>query len=133
AGFELAIASSFRSFERQRAIWNAKACGARPVHDDVGCAIDMARLDPAQQLRAILRFSALPGASRHHWGTDLDVYDAAAVAPGYQLRLSPEEVADEGVFGPLHRWLDGRMAAGRSHGFYRPYGVDRGGVAGDRG
>jgi LAS superfamily LD-carboxypeptidase LdcB len=132
AGFELAIASSFRSFERQRAIWNAKACGARAVHDDAGCAVDLGRLTPAQRLQAILRFSALPGASRHHWGTDLDVFDAAAVAPGYRVQLSPQEVAEDGVFGPLHRWLDARMAAGESHGFYRPYGEDRGGVAPER-
>ncbi|WP_347136719.1 M15 family metallopeptidase [Parahaliea mediterranea] len=132
AGFDLRIASGFRSFERQRAIWNAKAGGVRTVHDDRGRPLDMARLAPGEQLRAILRFSALPGASRHHWGTDLDVYDAAAVAADYRVQLTPGEVADDGVFGPLHRWLDARMAAGRSRGFYRPYGVDRGGVAPER-
>lgn len=132
AGFDLRIASGFRSFERQRAIWNAKAGGARPVHDDRGRPVDMPRLAATDQLRAILRFSALPGASRHHWGTDLDVYDAAAVAADYRVQLTPDEVADNGVFGQLHRWLDRRMATGCSHGFYRPYGVDRGGVAPER-
>ena len=46
--------------------------------------------------------------------------------------MSAEEVADDGVFGPLHCWLDRRMAAGESHGFYRPYARDRGGVAVER-
>ena len=132
AGFELAIASSFRSFSRQLAIWNAKASGARAVHDDHGREIVMAELSPAQQLHAILRFSALPGTSRHHWGTDLDVYDAAAMLPGYQVQLSPQEVASGGVFDALHNWLDARMAAGESSGFYRPYNEDRGGVAPER-
>ncbi len=132
AGFELAIASSFRSFARQSAIFNGKASGQRAVHDDRGEPVALAALSPEQRLHAILRFSALPGASRHHWGTDLDVYDAAAVAPDYALQLSPREVADEGVFGPFHRWLDGRIASGRSHGFYRPYDRDRGGVAPER-
>ncbi len=132
AGFELAIASSFRSFARQSQIFNGKASGQRPVHDDRGQPVAMADLDPEQQLHAILRYSALPGASRHHWGTDLDVYDAAAVAADYQVQLTPEEVADDGVFGALHRWLDGRIAAGESHGFYRPYAEDRGGVAPER-
>lgn len=132
AGFELAIASSFRSFARQLAIWNGKASGARAVYDDAGRAVDMARLSPVQQLHAILRFSALPGTSRHHWGTDLDVYDAAAVPPGYEVQLSPQEVAVGGVFDALHAWLDERMMAGKSHGFFRPYSADHGGVAPER-
>ncbi len=132
AGFELAIASSFRSFSRQLAIWNGKASGDRPVHDDEGRPVVISTLPPAQQLQAILRYSALPGTSRHHWGTDLDVYDAAAVAPEYQVQLSVQEVSAGGVFDPLHRWLDARIAAGESHGFYRPYANDRGGVAPER-
>ena len=132
AGFDLAIASSFRSFERQLAIFNGKAAGARAVHDDHGAPVDMTVLTARDQLWAILRFSALPGTSRHHWGTDLDVYDAAVIEPGYQIQLNPQEVAPGGLFDPLHRWLDERMARDQSHGFFRPYGVDRGGVAPER-
>lgn len=132
AGFELAIGSSFRSFARQLSIWNGKVRGLRPVHDDEGRVVLLAELTPRQQLYAILRYSAIPGTSRHHWGTDLDVYDAAAVGADYQLQLSPQEVAAGGVFDPLHRWLDERMAAGESQGFYRPYARDRGGVAPER-
>lgn len=132
AGFELSIASSFRSFSRQMAIWNGKASGSRPVHDDEGHAVVMAQLSAQEKLHAILRFSAIPGSSRHHWGTDLDVYDAAVMQPGYQLQLSPQEVAAGGLFDPLHRWLDERMAVGESYGFYRPYAGDHGGVAPER-
>jgi LAS superfamily LD-carboxypeptidase LdcB len=132
AGFELAIASSFRSYERQQAIWNGKAGGQRPVHDDAGSKVELATLSRDQQLRAILRYSAIPGTSRHHWGTDLDVYDAAALPADYRLQLSPQEVAPGGLFDPLHRWLDERMAAGQSQGFFRPYAQDRGGVAPER-
>lgn len=132
AGFRLAIASSFRSFGRQLLIWNGKACGERPVHDDAGCPVDLAALDVEAQRQAILRFSALPGASRHHWGTDLDVFDAGAVAEGYQVALSPQEVAPGGVFDALHCWLDEHIARGRAHGFFRPYAQDRGGVAPER-
>ena len=132
AGFELAIASAFRSFDRQLTIWNAKADGSRQVHDDRGRAVDMSALSPEGKLQAILRYSAMPGSSRHHWGSDLDVYDAGAVADDYRVQLSPVEVEEGGVFDPLHCWLDQRMAAGESHGFYRPYAVDRGGVAPER-
>ena len=129
-GFDLQVASGFRSFDRQLAIWNAKARGERPVHDDDGRPVDVASLDDGQKLEAILRFSALPGGSRHHWGSDLDVYDAAALPQGYQLQLTPAEVADDGIMGPLHRWLDGQLD--EQTGFFRPYASDRGGVAVER-
>jgi LAS superfamily LD-carboxypeptidase LdcB len=132
AGFDLAIASSFRSYDRQLAIFNGKARGERSVHDDEGEVLPIADMPPAQRLQAILRFSALPGTSRHHWGTDLDVFDAGAIAPGYQLQLSPQEVAPGGLFDDLHCWLDERLAADESYGFFRPYSVDRGGVAVER-
>ncbi|MEP4486805.1 MAG: M15 family metallopeptidase [Halioglobus sp.] len=132
AGFAPAIASSYRSFERQLAIFNAKATGARAVHDDVGATVVMESLAPAQQLDAILRFSALPGTSRHHWGTDLDIYDQKAVPEDYVVQLTPQEVATGGVFDPFHCWLDERIALGQSQGFYRPYAVDRGGVSPER-
>ncbi len=132
AGFSLRIASAFRDFERQRAIFNAKADGHRMVHDDAGQIVDLAALTPDEKLQAILRFSALPGLSRHHWGTDLDVFDAAAVPDDYEVQLSPQEVADDGVFAGLHAWLDMRIADGAAHGFFRPYDKDRGGVAPER-
>lgn len=132
AGFQLAVASAHRSFRRQCEIWNGKASGLRPVHDDRGQPVDLAGLAPENCLAAILRFSALPGCSRHHWGTDLDVYDAAAVPAGYAVQLTPAEVAADGPFAPLHAWLDERMAADTSEGFFRPYAVDRGGVAVER-
>lgn len=132
AGFELAVASGFRSFERQLAIWNGKASGERPVHDDTGCVVDMQCLAPRDKLFAILRYSALPGASRHHWGTDLDVFDAAALPADYSLQLSPQEVACGGIFDPLHCWLDERIAQGTAYGFFRPYAEDHGGIAPER-
>lgn len=132
AGFELAIASGFRSYSRQLAIWNGKVSGARTVHDDEGRPLVLAHLTPLAQLHAILRFSALPGTSRHHWGTDLDVFDKAVMPSSYQLQLSPQEVVPGGLFDPLHCWLDERIAGGESHGFYRPYAADRGGVAPER-
>lgn len=132
AGFELAIASSFRSFQRQLSIWNGKASGERPVHDDRGEEVKLSELTAPERLHAILRYSALPGASRHHWGTDLDVYDAGALGEGESVRLVPSEVIPGGVFDALHNWLDARMSAGASHGFYRPYAADRGGVAPER-
>ncbi len=129
AGFELAIASGFRDFERQRGIWNAKAAGQRELVDSAGKVLPFAALSPAELMWAILRWSALPGASRHHWGTDFDVYDKRAVGADYRVRLTPDEAGPGGVFGALHRWLDRQIASGNSHGFFRPYQHDSDGIA----
>ena len=131
-GFDLAVVSGFRGLAGQKALWNAKASGARPVLDGGGRPLDPAALDDEGLLFAILRWSAFPGASRHHWGSDVDVIDRAALPPGGRAGLLPSEVAPGGVFGPLHEWLDGLVAQGRSLGFYRPYDLDRGGVAPER-
>ena len=132
SGFKLSIASGYRSFERQLAIFNAKAAGERPVLDQRDCPVDLEALDTDARIDAILRYSALPGGSRHHWGTEIDVFDTACLPPDYRVALSEAEVAPGGLFDPLHCWLDERIAAGQSHGFYRPYDVDRGGVAPER-
>ncbi|WP_439102742.1 M15 family metallopeptidase [Congregibacter sp.] len=131
-GYKLQIASAYRSYERQLSIWNGKLSGERPVLDDNDHTIDIRDLSDAECIRCVLRFSAMPGGSRHHWGTDLDVYDAAAVADDYRVQLSAAEVDAAGPFGAMHAWLDQRIARGESFGFYRPYDRDRGGVAAER-
>lgn len=131
-GFDLAIDSGFRSFERQLSIWNRKATGRLAALDAQARPLDIARLSQSELVLAILRWSALPGASRHHWGTDLDVYDRAARPDGYEIQLVPAEVEAGGMFAPLHEWLDRRIADGSAFGFFRPYDVDRGGVAPER-
>ena len=132
AGFELAIASGYRDFERQLMIWNDKAAGRRPVLDSAGRPLVLEQLTPWQRVQAILRWSALPGTSRHHWGTDIDIYDRAAVTESYAVQLSAQEVQAGGPFAPLHNWLDHQFEAGQGQGFFRPYPVDRGGVAVER-
>ena len=80
---------------------------------------------PRRSCGAILLWSALPGASRHHWGTEIDVIDRAALRPGQHAQLIPAEYCAEGVFGGLDRWLTEHAGA---FGFFRPYDRDRGGV-----
>jgi len=132
AGFDLRILSGFRSFDDQLSIWNRKVRGERTVLDSQAVPLDISRLSDKELVFAILRWSALPGASRHHWGTDLDVFDAAARPEGYEIELIPEEVDPGGMFGPLHDWLDDRMKADAAFGFFRPYDRDRNGVAPER-
>ena len=129
AGFDMRIASAFRSYDRQTRIINEKWLGQRVVLNDQGDSLDRSVLTDAQWLEAILRFSALPGTSRHHWGTDLDIWDAAAVDPDYRLSLTSAEYGPGGVFEEMTQWLDARIAADDAEGFFKPYDRDRGGVA----
>jgi hypothetical protein len=82
-------------------------------------------MTPDEIVRAILYWSALPGASRHHWGTEVDVIDRNALSDGQVAQLVPAEYAVDGVFAKLERWLS-RHA--EDYGFFRPYDRDRGGV-----
>jgi LAS superfamily LD-carboxypeptidase LdcB len=125
AGISLYVASAFRDFNRQLAIWSAKFNGERPLLDRAGVEINRANLYESALIDAILIWSALPGASRHHWGTDIDVLDTAALEPGARAQLVPEEYAVGGRFERLNSWLESNM--GR-FGFFRPYATFRGGV-----
>src|SRR3982751_612070 len=65
-GIELVAFSSFRDFDRQLGIWNGKFRGDRPIQDRAGRPIDHLAMSPAERVEAILWWSAMPGASRHH-------------------------------------------------------------------
>ncbi|WP_395755871.1 M15 family metallopeptidase [Edwardsiella ictaluri] len=124
-GLNLQPASSFRDFARQQAIWNDKFNGKRPLLDADSQPLQVTGLTPGERCQAILRWSALPGASRHHWGCDLDVYDPDLLPADTRLQLEPWEYQSAGCQFPLTRWLDTHMAA---FGFYRPFNGGQGGV-----
>ena len=128
-GIEFRIASAFRDYDRQVRIINDKWTGARPVTDGDGRLLERVQYDDQEWLNLILRFSALPGTSRHHWGTDLDIWDASTVDEDYRLQLAPSEYGPSGPFFEMTRWLDELMAADDAEGFYKPYAEDRGGIA----
>jgi LAS superfamily LD-carboxypeptidase LdcB len=117
-GFDLIPASGFRDFGRQLAIWNAKFNGTMALNDASGKLLDAAALGPRERIDAILLWSALPGASRHHWGTDVDLIDRRAVPQSYRVRLTADEFAPRGPFAPLAAWLETNAAR---FGFFRPF------------
>lgn len=124
-GIDLAPFSTFRDYQTQLRIWNMKFTGRKPLYDLQGQERERATLSDQQVIDCILNWSALPGASRHHWGTEIDVVDAAAMPPGYAPRLLPQETAPGGVFHHLHCWLDAHIA---QFGFFRPYQQAQGGM-----
>lgn len=124
-GFELFPFSAFRDFKSQSRIWDMKFTAKRPLLDQSGSPIEPSRLSDIEKVTTILKWTALPGASRHHWGSEIDVVDGATVANGYHVQLTPEETREGGVFYEMNRWLSENMAR---YGFFRPYAKDLGGV-----
>ena len=71
SGVNLKVISATRSFYHQKSIWEAKWTGKRKV----GNIRNAARSIKNHEQRAvkILEYSSMPGSSRHHWGTDIDL------------------------------------------------------------
>lgn len=117
-GIDLVPYASFRDFAAQLRIWNKKFSGNKILYDLDERPRDFALLSEEDLVWAILNWHSLPGASRRHWGTDIDVIDRAVMAPGAKPALLPSEAAEGGVFHRLHQWLDLHI---HEHGFFRPY------------
>ena len=67
-GINLVIISATRNFERQKQIWENKWKGKTLVDGK-----DLSTIaDSVERAKIILRYSSMPGTSRHHWGTDMD-------------------------------------------------------------
>jgi zinc D-Ala-D-Ala carboxypeptidase len=94
-GISLNIISSTRNFDQQKAIWEGK--WARFA--DTKAPVDRA-------LR-ILEYSSMPGSSRHHWGTDIDLND-----------LNNPSFEGKGVHAKVYQWLVTHAA---KYGFGQPY------------
>ncbi len=124
-GIDLIPFSSFRDFKTQLRIWNHKFSGKKPLYDRNGRVRDFNSLGEEQLIWHILDWSALPGGSRHQWGTEIDVVDKAVMPEGYEIKLLPEEVEPGGLFHPLHGWLDQNISR---FGFFRPYKYFQGGM-----
>jgi LAS superfamily LD-carboxypeptidase LdcB len=86
-GLDLKIASGFRGFPRQEEIWNKKMRGETPILDKNHKPLDAKKLNQRDLVFAILKWSAIPGASRHHWGTDFDFFDGNTLGGDYKVQL----------------------------------------------
>jgi LAS superfamily LD-carboxypeptidase LdcB len=125
---DLQIVSSFRDYKRQEVIWNNKVTGVRPVFDEYNNPVNKNDFSELEFIKKIMRFSALPGASRHHWGTDLDIFDARNIQKK-DVQLTHNECINNGPCAELHTWLDEQINTNNAFDFFRPYEEDLGGVA----
>lgn len=69
-GVTLTIRSATRNFNYQKGIWERKWTGKRLQG---GENLAQTTADPKERALKILHTSSMPGTSRHHWGTDIDL------------------------------------------------------------
>lgn len=106
AGFDMKIVSSFRDYYRQEAIWERKYI--RYTEEE--------GMKPIDAIDKIIEYSTIPGTSRHHWGTDIDIIDGYPKSTGDVL--VPEKFEEGGPFAPFKKWLD---ANSEKFGFHLVY------------
>lgn len=99
----LQIRSATRNFDYQKGIWERKWNGKTLLDGDFS-ATTIA--NQAERALAILRYSSMPGTSRHHWGTDID------------LNSFNNDYFEEGEGKRIYDWLQ-KYAA--QYGFCQPY------------
>lgn len=71
AGLKLVIKSATRNFNYQKGIWERKWTGATTLSD--GTNLGKTKMPDQTKALKILEYSSMPGTSRHHWGTDIDL------------------------------------------------------------
>ena len=104
--------SSFRDYDTQLRIWNRKFACEKPLYDLDGKPRDFASLSERQKIECILNWSALPGGSRHQWGTE---DPQTSSMPGRCRKDMPKAASRRNLrrrnfLAGLHRWLDENMA-----------------------
>ncbi len=104
-GVPFHVRSSTRTFVDQKSIWEAKWRRGESSREAKG-------LKPRERALEILRYSSMPGTSRHHWGTDFD------------LQVLRNDYYETGAGRVLYRWL---VENARRYGFCQPYTRGRSG------
>ncbi len=128
AGFQIQLVSGFRSFDRQMSIWNRKATGELPVLDEHGNPLERHLFDEEKWMWNILNWSALPGTSRHHWGSDIDLVGQPIGELTVEPELVPTEYQVGGPFYDFDCWFNDPMIQKNRWGFAKPFLEGRGGV-----
>ena len=103
-GIKLQIRSATRNFNYQKGIWERKWTGATPLSDGTNVAKDLN--SPKEKALKILEYSSMPGTSRHHWGTDID------------LNSFSNTFFEAGEGKKIYDWLQKNAS---TYGFCQPY------------
>lgn len=104
-GIIIEVVSAYRSFQRQKEIFEGKYQ-----------RFTKQGLSPKDALVKIIEYSTIPGTSRHHWGTDIDIIQGNVERP--QSVLQAQHFHGEGPFCKLKDWLN---LHANSFGFFEVY------------
>ena len=105
-GIKIKLVSGFRDFYRQQTIWNNKY---KKFTEEF-------LLDGPSAIQEIIRFSTIPGTSRHHWGTEIDIIDKNF--ENEKNLLISKKYEEGGIFNSLKKWMDKNS---EKFGFYIVY------------
>ena len=109
-GIGIQVVSSYRDYAHQKRIWERK------YRDYTGRG-----MAPLVAIEKIIEYSTIPGTSRHHWATDLDIIQAGTGVTNNVL--DPDKFHGTGPFCALKAWLDENA---ESFGFFEVYTNDYG-------
>ncbi len=98
-GVTLTIVSGTRSFDDQNGIWTRK-----------WNKLQSTKMSAKEKVLDILKWSSMPGSSRHHWGTDMDLN---STEPDYFTTPNGQKV---------YKWL---FTNAGKYGFAQPYTAGR--------
>jgi LAS superfamily LD-carboxypeptidase LdcB len=104
----LKVVSSYRSFSHQNRIWERKYKN----YTSQGLTAEKA-------IQKTIEYSTIPGTSRHHWGTDIDIVDSNVKQP--LNLLNPSNFESDACFGEFKLWMDKNA---NDFGFYLVYTND---------
>lgn len=105
SGIKIEVVSAYRSFQRQKEIFERK------YQEYI-----LAGLPPIQAITKIIEYSTIPGTSRHHWGTDLDLIDGNVARP--KDVLVADHFHGDGNFCKMKEWMNQHA---ESFGFFEVY------------
>lgn len=104
-GISIGAISSYRSFAHQKRIWERKFNNNKTKG-----------LSDLDNIKKIIEYSTIPGTSRHHWGTDIDIYQTNVKQP--KNVLLPKNYHNNGPYCKLKEWMDTNAS---TYGFYLVY------------
>ena len=104
-GVKLSVISATRTFNEQKWIWDGKWTGKTLYY---GKNIATEYPNPIERSKYVLKYSSMPGTSRHHWGTDMDLNST-------ELTYYKTETGEK-----MYKWLSENAS---KYGFCQPYTI----------
>ena len=107
-GMNIRVVSSYRSFNHQNLIWTRKYKRYRAQ-----------KFSSQGAVQRNIRYTAIPGSSRHHWGTEIDVVNGSIKTSRYPL--STKNFHGYGIYKSFREWMDSNA---HKYGYYQVYTND---------